>query len=224
MYINKKELRTSMQDFSIMRIAVGALMVFTVFPVRQYARNWMAVKLGDDTPEKEGKLTLNPFAHADLFGIVFMILIGFGWGRSATINPSNFKCKNKKLGMLAVSLAGPVSNLLFAFIMSFLYVLAGYLKWGSTALQIISYIMILNLNLALFLLLPVPGFDGGDILMQFLPAKFLWKISPYLRYISLGLILLILFGPLRGVIGIAVQYVAYFLLNISDLICSLFFR
>ena len=64
-----------MYNFDIMRLAIGALMVFTVFPVRQYARNWMAVKLGDDTPEREGKLTLNPFAHADIFGIIFMIII-----------------------------------------------------------------------------------------------------------------------------------------------------
>ena len=213
-----------MFDLDIMRIAIGALMVFTVFPIRQFARNWMAVKLGDDTPEREGKLTLNPFAHVDLFGIIFMIMIGFGWGRSATINPSNFKCKNKKLGMLAVSFAGPVSNLLFAFIMSFLYAFSVHLNWGDTAETIIAYMIILNLNLALFLLLPVPGFDGGDILMQFLPSKFLWKIAPYLRYISLGLILLILFGPLRGIISVAAQYVAAFMINTAGSICSLFFR
>ena len=223
MYINIKEILTPMFDFSIMRIAVGALMVFTVFPIRQYARNWMAVKLGDDTPEREGKLTLNPLAHVDLFGIIFMILIGFGWGRSATINPSNFKCKNKKLGMIAVSLAGPVSNLLFAFVMSFLYTLAYQFKWSETASTIIQYMMILNLNLALFLLLPVPGFDGGDILMQFIPGKILWKIAPYLRYISLGIIILILFGPLRGLISTAVSYVAYFMVSVSYKICSLFF-
>ena len=212
-----------MYNFDIMRLAIGALMVFTVFPVRLYASNWMAVKLGDDTPEREGKLTLNPFAHADIFGIIFMIIIGFGWGRSATINPSNFKCKNKKLGMLAVSFAGPVSNFLFAFIMSFLYALSVYLNWGKTAETIISYMLILNLNLALFLLLPIPGFDGGDILMQFLPGKFLLKIAPYLRYISLALILLVLFGPFRTYIGYAVQYVASFMVSISGNICSLFF-
>ncbi len=60
---------------TLMHILIGALMVFTVFPVRQYARNWMAVKLGDKTPELEGKLTLNPLAHVDPIGCIFMIIV-----------------------------------------------------------------------------------------------------------------------------------------------------
>lgn len=206
--------------FNLMKIAVGALMVFTVFPVRQYARNWMAVKLGDDTPLREGKLTLNPLAHVDPFGVIFMILIGFGWGRSATIKPSNFKCKNKKLGLIAVALAGPVSNLLFAFIMSLVYVIGFKKGMGDTAKQIISYIMILNLNLAVFLMLPVPGFDGGDIVMQFLPPKFLWKIGRYLQYISLAVILLVIVGPLGYWISFVVDAIAGKMIVLADILTA----
>lgn len=208
----------------LMKIAVGALMVFTVFPIRQYARNSMAVKLGDETPLREGKLTLNPFAHIDPVGVIFMILIGFGWGKSGHINPNNFKCKNKKLGMIAVALAGPVSNILFAFVMSLVYV-AGYkLGMNDTLKQIISYIMILNLNLAVFLLLPVPGFDGGDIIMQFLPPKFIWKYAKYFQYVSLAVILLVIWGPLGSLISWIVSGIAGVLITASDLITGLFIR
>lgn len=192
---------------TLMHILIGALMVFTVFPVRQYARNWMAVKLGDKTPELEGKLTLNPLAHVDPIGCIFMIIVGFGWGRSGTINPMNFKCRNKKLGMIAVALAGPVSNILFAFIMSLVVAFGLKMHMNASLLRIFLYIVQLNVNLAVFLLLPVPGFDGGDLVMQFLPAKVIWKIAGYFQYISMAMILLLCFSPLRGIVAFLASYV-----------------
>lgn len=207
----------------LMKIMIGVLMVFTVFPVRQYARNWMAVKMGDKTPLLEGKLTLNPLAHVDLIGCIFMIIVGLGWGRSATINPSNFKCRNRKLGMIAVALAGPLSNLLFAFIMALMVEFGAHMNMNSTLLEIFSYIAVLNINLAVFLLLPVPGFDGGDIVMQFLPAKVIWRIGGYMQYISMGLILLLCFGPLRAVISFLASYVYYGIMILASAITGIFF-
>jgi len=209
-----------MSRLSPIGIVIGALMVFTVFPIRQYARNWMAVKLGDDTPLREGKLTLNPLAHVDPVGVIFMILIGFGWGRSATINPGRFKCKNRRLGMLAVALAGPVSNLLFAFIMAVATAAAQRLGAGSTAITVMVTIMSLNINLAVFLLLPVPGFDGGDIVMMFLPPSFIWKIGGYLQYISLAMIFLILFTPLKAIVNYPISAVTGLIVNAAYALTS----
>ena len=213
-----------MFNFDIMHILIGALMVFTVFPVRQYARNWMAVKMGDNTPVLEGKLTLNPLAHVDPIGCIFMILIGLGWGRSASINPSNFKCKNRKLGMIAVALAGPVSNILFAFVMALVVIIGDHFGMSPVLIEIFSYITILNINLAVFLLLPVPGFDGGDILMQFLPAKVIWKAAKYFQYISLAMILLLCFGPLRSVVSFLAMYVYKGVMIAAALLAGLFIR
>ncbi len=208
----------------LMKVMIGALMAFVIFPVRQYARNWMAVKLGDNTPVLEGKLTLNPLAHLDPIGCIIMILVGFGWGRSATINPRNFKCKNLKLGMLAVALAGPVANLIFGFVMIVTVIICAHAGVSSVLLEIFRYIAVLNVNIAVFLLLPVPGFDGGDIVMQFLPVKFLWKTVRYMQYVSMIMIILFVFGPLRGVVSYIVGIVYTGLAQAAVALCSLFLR
>lgn len=203
--------------FYLLKLAVGALMAFTVFPVRQFARNWMAVKLGDDTPVREGKLTLNPLAHTDPIGLLAMILIGFGWGRSASINPNNFKCRNKKLGMTAVSLAGPVANLLFALVTMVIIVLGPRFGMSSTFVTVFEYIMLLNVRLAVFLLLPVPGFDGGDILMMFLPPEFVWRIIGYMQIIQLAVLLLLFVGPL----GSLVDFISGWIINLMYMLVTL---
>lgn len=206
----------------ILEILMGALMVFTVFPVRQYARNWMAVKLGDETPVREGKLTLNPLAHVDPIGCIFMILVGLGWGRSASINPRNFKCKNIKLGMIQVALAGPCANLLFALIMAFAVQLGQIFGMADILLTIFSVIMTLNIRLAVFLLLPVPGFDGGDIVMMFLPAKFIWKYGKYFQYVSIACIILVCFGPLGAFVDFISSYVTVFIWMLAGIFTGLF--
>lgn len=206
----------------LIQILIGALMVFTVFPVRQYARNWMAVKLGDDTPVREGRLTLNPLAHVDPVGCIFMILVGLGWGRSASINPANFKTKNPKLAMIQVALAGPVANLLFALIMAFVIQLGEIFGMSDTLVTIFSVIMTLNVRLAVFLMLPVPGFDGGDILMMFLPAKFIWKFGAYFHYVAIACIILVCFGPLGVFVDFISSYVTGFVWMIAALVTGIF--
>ena len=213
-----------MFNFDIMHILIGALMVFTVFPVRQYARNWMAVKLGDDTPVREGKLTLNPLAHVDPIGCIFMILIGLGWGRSANIDPRNFKCKNRKLGMIAVALAGPAANLIFAFLMSLVVYLGMAFGMNTTLVAVFDLLAMLSIRLAVFLLLPVPGFDGGDIIMMFLPAKFIWKYGKYFQYISFAAILLVVAGPLNSIITVISNVFYKFIYTVSGLILGIFIK
>lgn len=208
----------------LLNILVRALMVFTVFPVRQYARNRMAVKLGDDTPVLEGKLTLNPFAHMDLMGCIFMMLLGFGWGKSASIDPRKFKTKNPRLAMIAVALAGPAANLLLALILVFGVMIAGYAGINNAFVQIFASIALLNIRLAVFLLLPVPGFDGWDILMMFLPVKFIWRISRYIHYIPLIVILLVYAGPLGSFIDIISSEIISLMTGLASAVLGVFFR
>lgn len=196
----------------IINILIKALMIFTVFPIREYARNSMAVRFGDDTPKIEGKLTLNPFAHLDPMGCLFMLLTGFGWGNGASINPANFKSKNPKVSHIMVALAGPFANMFIALIMVVLYKLLFKFGVASVILYTVIYIIIqLNLNLAVFHLLPVPGFDGGTILMMFLPPKAAMWMIRYRQYIFFAFIILIFAGSGAGMIGFITSYIFKFM-------------
>jgi Zn-dependent protease len=146
-----------------------------------------------------------------------MMLLGFGWGKSASIDPRNFKTKNPRLGMIAVALAGPLANILLALVIVLAVTICTYAGITNSFVQIFASIALLNIRLAVFLLLPVPGFDGWDILMMFLPVKFIWKIAPYVRYIPLIVILLIYAGPL----GTFIDYISMGIISLmSELAAS----
>ncbi len=90
-------------------------MVLTALPLHECAHGWVAYKLGDPTAKQLGRLTLNPFKHFDLFGTMMLLLTGFGFAKPVPINPTYFK--NRKAGMALSALAGPMSNMLFAFVL-----------------------------------------------------------------------------------------------------------
>ena len=98
----------------IMTILSMLMIIFLVLPLHECAHGWVASKLGDTTARFSGRLTLNPLSHIDPFGAVALLLFGFGWAKPVPINPRNFK--NPKAGMAITALAGPVSNLLAAFV------------------------------------------------------------------------------------------------------------
>ena len=90
-------------------------MIFISLPIHELAHGYIAHKLGDDTAYYQGRLTLNPFRHLDLFGTILMVLFGYGWAKPVPVNPVRFRC-NMRLGMALTALAGPVSNLILAFL------------------------------------------------------------------------------------------------------------
>ena len=98
----------------IMMIVARAITFMLVIPIHESAHGIVAGWLGDDTAKKQGRITLNPFAHIDLFGFISMMALGVGWAKPVPVDPSKFK--HRRLGYALVSLAGPVSNLLAAFV------------------------------------------------------------------------------------------------------------
>ena len=102
------------ENSRLLELLIHALIVFTAFPVHECAHAWAAHRLGDDTAKKQGRLTLNPFKHLDVLGTLFMLFADFGWAKPVPIDPRKFK--NPKNGMALSSLAGPVSNLVMAYI------------------------------------------------------------------------------------------------------------
>ncbi len=186
-------------NFSFIDIMIKALVLFTALPVHECAHAWVASLLGDDTGRNQGRITLNPMKHLDLIGSISMLIVGFGWAKPVSINPRNFK--NPKVGMAISSLAGPVSNILMAYIALIIYKViffAGYSSLSNLTvlLQVFGLVVTLNIGLAIFNLLPIPPLDGSRIFNLFLSPKTYFKIMQYEQYIFIGLILVMFSGIL----------------------------
>ncbi|CAB1250720.1 site-2 protease family protein [Clostridium sp. WLY-B-L2] len=178
------------------------------FAFHEFAHAITADRLGDKTPKFQGRLTLNPFAHVDIIGFIMILLVGFGWAKPVEINPSAFKNRNKD--DLKVSIAGPLANLIIAFLAAMLVVLL--YKWGGLAtetssifnlvVKIILYIVNINCMLFVFNLIPIPGLDGFHILRDIFPSLF-YRISGSIYRYQIIILLLFVATPLaKYVVGI----------------------
>ena len=185
--------------FDIIASIVSSLIViFLTLPVHEYAHALVATKLGDPTPKFSGRLTVNPFRHIDYIGALCILFIGVGYALPVPINPRNFK--NPKAGMALTALAGPISNIVLAFINLFVIYFIVWLYPAAlintvmsfiiTVLELIAYI---NVSLAVFNLIPIPPLDGSRLLAVVLPDRIYYKLlqyEKYLYYIILAVILL----------------------------------
>lgn len=168
-------------------------MVLLAITIHEYSHAYMAYKMGDSTARDQGRLTLNPLSHIDIIGALMMLLTYFGWARPVPINPRNF-LKYKK-GMILVSAAGPLSNLIVGFVSLFLFYLVYKFvpaAWfGFRPLCIIfQTFAVLNVNFGLFNLLPVPPLDGFKIVSVVAPYRFREKLFMLEQY---GFVILLLF-------------------------------
>lgn len=192
----------------IIYIISSLAVIFITMPIHEFAHGFVATRLGDPTPRWQGRLTLNPLAHIDYMGAAAILLFGIGWARPVSVNPRYFK--NPKRGMAITAIAGPVANVLLAFMFMLLYgVLGTIMKLISNVIVIdglavfITYVMFfftyvaqISIYLAVFNLIPVPPFDGSRILFSFLPEKYYFKMMQYERYIVIGLFALLYVGVL----------------------------
>ncbi len=169
-----------MQD-RIIEFIMHGIVLLTAFPVHECAHALAAHWLGDDTAKNQGRISLNPLRHLDLFGTVFMLLAGFGWAKPVPINANNFK--NRKVGMAVSSLAGPLSNVLMSYVSIVICKILTYSSYGNSYVNALAdvfwYATILNLGLAGFNLLPVPPLDGSRIFNLVLPEKLYFKVMKY---------------------------------------------
>ena len=155
-------------------LSIPGLLIAITF--HEYAHAFVADKLGDDTPRRQGRLTLNPLAHLDPYGTILMIFAGFGWGKPVEINPINFNRKvSIKGGSAMVAAAGPIMNFILAFVFAVIYGLLLRTSFAATAkgsmfITIISYTMTMNIGLGVFNLIPLPPLDGSKILLAILPT------------------------------------------------------
>lgn len=173
--------------------------------VHEFAHGYASYKLGDPTAQNMGRLTLNPLKHLDIFGTLAMLCFGIGWAKPVPVNSRYYK--NPKRGMAITAFAGPLANLILAFLGVVLHVTffrlglysissAQTAVWKGVVYQFISNFILLNSYLAVFNLLPIPPFDGSRIAFLFLPDRIYFAIMKYERYIMLALLVLLYMGIL----------------------------
>ncbi len=180
--------------------------------VHESAHALSALWLGDDTAKRMGRISLNPLRHLDVTGFLMMVIAHFGWAKPVPVNPYRMtKIKSPKLGMALTAAAGPVSNVLLAFLFGIGYEIAmGFLVKGLVAgsvspeaplyylMQFLYVCFVLNTGLAVFNLIPISPLDGSKILAIFLPDKAHAWLMRYERYGMFLLIALLLWGKLDG--------------------------
>ena len=186
--------------FPLNEIPFVFLVLLIAFTLHEFAHAYTADRFGDPTPREMGRVTLNPRVHLDVLGTILIFIVGFGWAKPVMIKQSNFK--NPRLMGIIVSLAGPLANLLIAFLgMLSYYVIAYFHLFDDMSKGLLNAVVLfldllirLNIMLFIFNLLPLPPLDGYRILQDFLPWELRLKVQQYEQW-AIYLFLLIVFIP-----------------------------
>lgn len=196
-----------MELLSIKSILMMTPILLIALPVHEFAHGWVAYRMGDPTAKYAGRLTLNPFKHLDLMGVLMMYLAGVGWAKPVPVNSSYFRDRRK--GIILVSMAGPLSNILASFITFFLWgILLKLISIGTipiesdkavyiveTIIEFFQTLIIVNISLAVFNLIPVPPLDGSRLISAFIPEESYYRFARYEQYIGLAFLLLVVVLP-----------------------------
>jgi Zn-dependent protease len=193
-------------------ILAGSLII--CLTIHEFAHAIAADRLGDPTPRLQGRVTLNPLAHLDPLGSLALLLLGFGWGKPVVFDPYNLQ--NVRRDTLIIALAGPMSNIILAFIL-----LVAVAIWPIQSL-VVSYLITINIILAAFNLIPVHPLDGGKIIAGLLPEDLARDYDDILHRYGFIILLLLVFplaggaspisyivGPLAGSIQTALAQLAF---------------
>lgn len=197
-----------------------AVVLLVAFPIHECAHAVTAKFLGDDTAYLQGRVTLNPLAHLDFLGTIFMLLCGIGWAKPVPVNPVKCRKTSAKAAMAITSAAGPLSNILLAFIFMIIMKIFIY-SVGMGIVESVNFyiyyalltVIELNLYLGVFNMLPIPPFDGSRIFLSFLPTKTYFKIMKYEQVIMIVVLALMWTGilsiPLQWLTDIIYQGLHY---------------
>lgn len=197
------------------------------FTCHEYAHAKMADRLGDKTPRFQGRLTFNPLKHIDPIGALLILFVGFGWAKPVETNPSAYK--NYYKDDLKVSVAGPLANLVVGFLGYVAFVILNIIQFKTGLLpdsiyvvffNILKYIFIININLFVFNILPLPGLDGFHILRDIKPDIF-YKISDKLYQYQMVIMVLIVVGGYK-IINVPVNFIVRIIKVIVDSIFKVF--
>ena len=188
----------------LMNLIAGLPGIVIAMVIHEFSHARVAYALGDYTPRLQGRLTLNPAAHVDPIGLLMLFIVHFGWAKPVQINPMNFK--NPRRDDILVSLAGPASNLIVAFVALIVLVLLAKTDFplSEGLLVVFNLIIVYNINFAIFNMLPIPPLDGSHILKNLLPYELARGYEQLERY-SFIFLLIIIATPILSYVFVPLQ-------------------
>jgi len=184
-------------DFAPAQIVGIAVALVVGITFHEFSHAFIADQLGDHRPRALGRVSLNPVAHIDPMGAIVFVLAGFGWGKPVPVNV--YALRPGRVGMAMVAAGGPIANVIVAVVAAVAFRVLELGSIGDLPLEILYYVVLYNMLLAIFNLLPIPPLDGYNVLLAFVPARTAFTIQRYAPYGIIVLLLLILVpgSPLR---------------------------
>lgn len=190
------------------------LVVIISLTIHEFSHGLVSYIQGDKTPGSYGRLTLNPIAHIDPFGLIALFLFRFGWAKPVPINPQYYK--HRRLGIILTSFAGPISNLLLMFIATL--VLLKTNPQNTIVIYFYQEFIFINASLAVFNMIPIPPLDGSKIFAELFSGKVAELIYRIEQKGTIILILLIWFPPVNTALSNVIYSVVKVIANLSGLI------
>ncbi len=209
----QESMRTMINNFNI--VNTGAMVIALLFSLilHENAHGIVAYFMGDNTAKNSGRISMNPFKHLSLYGTISMILFKFGWAKPVPINPNNFR--KKRLGNFLVSIAGIATNFLLAIISAFLFIMALKNNYENRfILLFLQYMLMYNIFLGIFNLIPIPPLDGSKIIYTFLPYNIVNKLYSIEKYSNIILIILIMTNTISKMMSFLYEPIINWILGI----------
>jgi Zn-dependent protease len=207
---------------SILRVLPGIIFGLTI---HEYAQTLVALRLGDDTAQQAGRLTLNPLRHIDPMGFIFLLVAGFGWAKPVLIDRS--KLRHPRRDDILISLAGPFSNLLLAILITLVLKIClsitpyegGYLYREALNVGIAG--LYINIGLFIFNLIPLPPLDGSHLITSLISTRSIASAQKFFKYGAYAFLAIIVLERVLHVnllpINVLVDFIAQGLFNLLNL-------
>jgi Zn-dependent protease len=184
-----------MLNLTPIQLIQAVIIIVISLTVHEFGHSLMAIRLGDETPRLQGRLTLNPLAHIDLIGFIMLVVAGFGWAKPVIIDPRALKKPQRD--EILISIAGPLANIILA-------IVVGLVVWAVVALRgslsrallvgvfnVLTQAAAINVSLALFNMIPIPPLDGSHLVTTWLKKVNMPLAVTFFRYGSWALLALI---------------------------------
>lgn len=208
------------RHFNLQQLIVVIPVILICMTVHEMSHGYCAYFLGDKTAKHMGRLSPNPLKHIDWIGLLLLVTVGFGWAKPVPVNMNNFK--DPKKGMALTALAGPLSNIIMAFLGTLIYaILIVHFPNVANNVYISSFFILFlqyNCVFAMFNFIPISPLDGSKILFAFLPENIYYKIMHYERYGMIILVILLYTDLITPLLSTGVSNLMNAIINIINLL------